>query len=214
MNPLRYTLTGDGSSDRCLTQVINWILSQFVPLAERGILPQVADLGRAYNRPRRLSERVETAYSQCPCDLLFVHRDAETQAREQRVAEVREAADWAGIPCYVPVVPVRMTEAWLLIDEQAIRTAADNPNGTVPLQFPPARQLEQLADPKERLHQCLRLASEKKGRRLQQFGRDLPQRVQRVADLIEDFSPLRQLDAFLSFEAATLDALRTLDTLL
>ena len=96
-----------------------------------------------------------------------------------------------------------MTEAWLLIDEKAIRQAADNPNGTERLELPPIQKLESLPDPKQWLHEALVLASEKKGRRLQQFKRDLPSRIHRVAALIDDFSPLRRLPAFQQFETLT-----------
>jgi hypothetical protein len=95
-----------------------------------------------------------------------------------------------------------MTEAWLLIDDKAIRSAADNPNGEEPMPFPLLRRLESLADPKKILRECLLSASGKKGRRLDQFRRDLPGRIYRVADLIQDFSPLRALPAFHRFEEA------------
>lgn len=93
-----------------------------------------------------------------------------------------------------------MTEAWLLIDEQAIRRAAGNPNGEASLPLPKVANLETVADPKKLLRDCLIRASEKTGRRLQQFERDLGERAQRVAELITDFSPLQQLAAFQDFE--------------
>jgi hypothetical protein len=40
---------------------------------------------------------------------------------------------------HIPVVPVRMTEAWLLADEFAIRSAPGNPNGTQSLDLPDLR---------------------------------------------------------------------------
>ncbi len=135
-----------------------------------------------------------------PCDVLFVHRDAEKEPKERRLKEIRAAAGTAGFPPFVPVVPVRMTEAWLLIDETAIRQAAGNPNGEAALPLPKVARLESVADPKGVLRTCLIEASEKTGRRLQQFERDLPERIQRVAELISDFSPLRQLPAFQDFE--------------
>ncbi len=104
--------------------------------------------------------------------------------------------------CFVPVVPVRMTEAWLLIDEGAIRRAASNPNGTQELELPAIARLEDLSDPKTALHDMLLKASEKRGRRLDQFRKRIPSAVHRVAELITDFRPLRQLDAFRAFEAA------------
>ena len=93
-----------------------------------------------------------------------------------------------------------MTEAWLLLEESAIRRAADNPNGTIPLHLPGVAALEGLVDPKKRLFDLLERAAEKTGRRKEQFRRDLPLRRQRVAELIRDFSPLHQLSAFQAFE--------------
>lgn len=103
-----------------------------------------------------------------------------------------------------------MTEAWLLMDERAIRAAADNPSGSGSLGLPALSELERLKDPKDALRTALKKACEKTGRRLGQFRRDLPLRVQRVAELIEDFSPLRNLSAFRALEEDTKRALAAL----
>lgn len=55
-------------------------------------------------------------------------------------------------------------------------------------------------------------ASEKVGRRLRQFERDLPERAQRVSELITDFSPLRQLPAFRELERDAGEALSSLSS--
>lgn len=181
-------------SDRSLRAVLAWVLSDLPILGGRGFVIQVAS-------PRaNLRERLEVAVRRYPCDVLFVHRDAEREPKEKRLEEIRDAAAAVGVPAFVPVVPVRMTEAWLLIDEKAIRRAAGNPHGQAPLPLPKAAKLESVADPKDALRTCLIQASEKTGRRLRQFERDLPECVQRVAELIPDFSPLRQLPAFQGFE--------------
>ena len=63
-------------------------------------------------------------------DLLFVHRDAESQGAQARFDEIAKAMDVvADAPRWVGVVPVRMTEAWLILDEGAIRRAVGRPNG-------------------------------------------------------------------------------------
>jgi nucleotidyltransferase/DNA polymerase involved in DNA repair len=80
------------------------------------------------------------------------------------------------------------------------------------LPLPKAAQLEALADPKKLLRECLIRASEKVGRRLQQFERDLPERAQRVSELITDFSPLRQLPAFRELERDAGEALSSLSS--
>ena len=95
-------------------------------------------------------------------------------------------------------MPIRMTEAWLLIDDAALRSAAGNPRGSVPLSIPAVRQLEGLPDPKKTLHDLLRTASGLTGRRLRRFRMD--QAVHRLAQVIQDDSPLRQLPAFRALE--------------
>ena len=98
----------------------------------------------------------------------------------------------------VAVVPDRMTEAWLLIDEAALRSAAGDPRGMVPLGMPLVQQLERLPDPKKTLHDLLRAASGLTGRRLRKFRMD--QAVHRLAQGIQDYSPLRDLSAFRALE--------------
>jgi hypothetical protein len=147
-----------------------------------------------------LTERIRKAVQSFPCDVLFVHRDAEREAPARRYEEIEEAVSEVGVEPAVCIVPVRMTEAWLLIEEPAIRRAAGNPNGSGALKLPSLQRLESIPDPKETLHEALLAASESNGRRLKQFRRDLPMLKHRVSELIEDFSPLRRLSAFQQFE--------------
>lgn len=202
--PLTCTLAGDGPSDRALRPVLEWALSQLPLLQRRGFAVQVAASGST------LGDRIQRALREYPCDVLFVHHDAEREPLQKRLEEIRRAVAAVGTATYVPVVPVRMTEAWLLIEEGAIRRAAGNPNGEASLPLPKVASLETVADPKTLLLNCLMRASEKTGRRLKQFERDLSDRVQRVAELISDFSPLRQLPAFREFESEAIETLKRL----
>ena len=201
MNPFRYTLVPDGPSDRALIPIINWVLSGTSLTA--GISEQVADFRHLADPPPTLVGRIRRALLEYPCDLLFVHRDAEGERREVRTEEIRMATEAAPVPRWVPVVPVRMTEAWLLIDDGAIRRSADNPNGTMRLPLPRVTTLEAVPDPKRVLHECLLTACDLGQRRRQQFQRSMSKRVQRVAFLIEDFSPLDLLPAFHAFREST-----------
>ncbi|MEC4817493.1 MAG: hypothetical protein SAK29_30120 [Scytonema sp. PMC 1069.18] len=92
-----------------------------------------------------------------------------------------------------------MQEAWLLFDEVALRSAAGNPRGRQPIKIPAIATIEQLSDPKDVLHKLLREASGLTGRKLKQFS--VHERVHRVAELIEDFSPLKALPAFQLMDA-------------
>jgi len=131
-----------------------------------------------------------------------VHRDAEGDPPHVRTEEMHQAlaaaAQRVQVPPSVCVVPVRMQEAWLLFDEQAIRWAAGNPHGRASLVLPPLTMLAQLPDAKRLLYDLLREASGLTDRRRRQF-RALT-RARRVAEAINDFSPLRMLCAFRRLE--------------
>src|SRR5262249_45652798 len=147
-----------------------------------------------------LRGKIDRALHYYPRDLLFVHRDfvhrdteaSDKKAWQHRREEIERAVQDLATP-YVCVVPMRMTEAWLLIDADAIRRAAGNSHSQAPLDLPPLRRLEQESDPKALLHELLIAASEKQGRRLGQFKQDLASRRARVAEFIADFSPLHVL---------------------
>ena len=211
MTPLYYTLLADGSSDRALIPLLSWLLIEHH--VDRSIQPQWADLGRLPAPPRTLRKRIETCLHLYPCDLLFIHRDAENAGADVRSAEISAAVDQLPtgsirLPALVEVIPVRMLEAWLLFSEPAIRAAAANSNGSMPVDLPPLGRLEQIPDPKHELHARLRSASGLRGRRLKSFP--VHERAIQVADHIVDFSPLRELSAFQRMEAMLQQALTSL----
>jgi hypothetical protein len=194
MIPLRYTLLADGTADKRLLPVVSWTLSQHTT---RPILSTWSDLYFVQPKPRSLVERVLRTVELFPADLLVVHRDAENADPNDRLLEVDTAVAKIAFPA-IALIPVRMQEAWLLFNEGAIRRAADNPNGTAEIELPKLSRVEEIPDPKEVLFQALRVASGKTGRRLTRFNEE--RAAHRLADLINDFSPLRALPAFQSFE--------------
>jgi len=195
MRNLRFTLVTDGSSDRVLLKPLTWLLRQHV---DRDIAFQLewADLRALREKPHTLREKMDAAVDLFPCDLLFVHRDAERDDPAQRRREIEEAkhAASAELPPVVCVVPVRMTEAWFLFDEAAIRLASGNPSGRDSLDLPAKFDPQSLPDPKTLLHEAVRRASGLRGRRLKHL--DVRAAIHRVAERIEDFSPLHKLSAF------------------
>lgn len=203
MKSITYTLLSDGSSDRILMPVLNWLLHQHLP--DVAIQGRWADRSRWPNPGADLTERIELALHWEPCDLFFIHRDAEKQSWEDRVTEVQEAIQKAKLnrPPAVCVVPVRMAEAWLLSQEDAIRAAAGNAAGTMSLEIPSSKKLEQLPNPKQVLIELLRQASGLSKKRLRDFRAH--QRMHDLADRIDDFAYLRELLAFQRLE----DELRT-----
>ncbi len=201
MKELRYTLVTNGSSDTTLLPILTWLLRMHG--VSCAIQAEWADL-RQLRLPKKrgLADRIRWSLDFYPCDLLFVHRDAEGEPREKRVDEISEAIEKVvtshSVPHAVCVVPVRMQEAWLLFDDAAIRHAAGNRSGRQALNLPPIKRLEDLPDPKAELYERLKQASGLSGRRLKRFP--VHKRARRVAELVDDFSPLRALSAFKALE--------------
>lgn len=199
MKDLTYTLLGDGASDRLLLHPIRWALNTLGVSVESLYW---ADFRHFQPKPRSLNDRAAAALKLYPAELLFVHRDAESSLPADRIAEIQAAIQGVAPHC-VAVVPVRMTEAWLLHDETAIRRASGNPNGTVPLNLPSPAAVEKVPNPKDTLEKALLTASGLSGRRLDKLKTAFGDMRQRTAELISDFEPLRAAPAF----AAFLDAL-------
>ncbi|MBR8189798.1 hypothetical protein KDW82_12090 [Burkholderia vietnamiensis] len=203
MNFIRYTLLGDGSSDAVLLPIIRWVIDQNFPelttvgeFARNG-LPPVSEGLRA---------RVAKAKVLYDYDVLFVHRDAERDGydlrRRQLMEELADLTDR-----WIPVIPVRMTEAWLFGNEAALRRSAENPNGNISLDIPHPNRWECLPDPKEELFRILRKASNRSTRRAINEG----QCRSRVSELTPDFTHLRPLQSFSAFEADVIAIFRTFE---
>ena len=198
MMPFRYSLMGDGAFDAVLLHPIDWLLRE---LAVPSFSGEWAELSFLRQPPETLETRVQAVLHYFPCDVLFIHRDAERGTLEERRREIKEVVGNLANSCpVVCVVPVRMTEAWFLHDERAIREAAGNPNGRKSISLPRIDRLESLPDPKRELSSLLVKATEATGRRQTKRKQDLPKMRRRVAESIDDFEPLRELPAFQAFE--------------
>lgn len=200
MSYLACTIVGDGSSDRALVPIVDWILREKTEAKFTLNFVCSSDV-----RATDLSVKIRRALALFPCDILFVHRDAEhPNSVNSRVREIAESIP-AGEFKLVPVIPLRMTEAWLLFDVGAIRRAANNPNGQQLLEIPALRRTESIQDPKEVLFSLLRQASGLGARRIRAFNEG--QARLRISELIRDYSPLRELTSFKNFESKVDEAL-------
>jgi len=149
---LEYLLISDGTSDSALLPIIDDALIKYSkyksPQGKR------ADLSR-YNRPIRfLHDRITYAIDLYNPGLIFIHRDAERESLHKRVTEIELALGKCNKDGYkdrkhVKIIPVRMTEAWLMIDQSAIKRAAGNPGSRSKLKLPKKQALEDIPDPKK-----------------------------------------------------------------
>jgi hypothetical protein len=205
MNEIKYTLLSDGRSDKALMNIIDWLFSQLLPQVP--VQKQFADFSFIPKPPPndRLDLRILKAIELYPCDIVFVHRDAESSRQDDyqnRSAQIQESYDrtnqLGAISKLVKMIPVRMMEAWLLIDEYAIKMASGNRNNAMDLNLPPVNRLETISDPKKMLDDLIKGASGLHSRRLDKLN--VREAVHRVAENIDDFSRLRQLSAFNKFE--------------
>ena len=120
--------------------------------------------------------------------LLFVHADADaptaTAALRQRIAPavalVQAAQQQGETVCtdLVSIVPVQMTEAWMLVDRAALRAVMGAPSDHHDLDMPVRpQQVEQIADPKQQLSRIFAEALASRTRRIR--------RRHRIAELYE-----------------------------
>lgn len=183
---LVYSVVADGGTDRLLVPIIQWAIHRLDPSVEllepefRKRSGSVKEFLDSYNSGRML---------------IFVHRDAENRSLEERMTEF----DSINRPEVVAVVPVRMSESWLLFEGSAIAGAAGSPASHV--QVPKISEIEGIADPKDLLDQLLfEAAGSPAGRRGKVFRRSIVERRVSVSLRISDFKPLEGLRAFRQFQ--------------
>lgn len=195
MKRVTATLVTDGSSDKLLVPLIELLLSAHTELAYQVVcadgLPPLSS---------GLKTRIDSALVLFPCDFLFVHRDDEGVGTSVRQQEIESS--WAAsqqTATLICVIPVRMTEAWLIAAEAPIRAAVGNPNGVEPLGLPTIKNIESLPDPKAILFEALTAASGRNSTRKRRFN---PHQFRhRVSELTDDLAPLRKLRSFNHLEA-------------
>ena len=183
---LAYAVVADGGTDRLLVPIIQWAVHRLDPGVEI-LEPEF--------RKRRGSVTEFLAAYRTGAMLIFVHRDSENFTLDERLKEFR-TVDRQDV---VPVVPVRMSESWLLFDGTAIAKAAGAPSARVPV--PGIAQIENIPDPKGRLDQLLfQAAGAPSGRRGRDFHRSIVNRRVSVAEYVVDYSPLEKVPAFRRFQ--------------
>ena len=183
---LTWSVVADGGTDRVLVPIIQWAIHRLDPDVEI-LEPEF--------RKRHGSVVDFIGVYESRAMVVFVHRDSENLSLQRRLREFEAVTR----PNVVPVVPVQMTEAWILFDGTAVAKAAGSPSSHVPV--PAIGDIEGIRNPKERLEELLfRAAGSPTGRRGRNFKRSIVDRRVSVAEYISDYAPLRHLPAFRRFQ--------------
>ena len=194
---IRILFLGEGTSDDGIADHIGAIA------ADRGVDVTVTnpELGRLEHVGHSLQDKLTAVRNLGgEYELVAVHRDADAMGRHVRVSEIG-AVIREHMPqvVHVPIVPVRMTEAWLLVDESAIRRVAGNPNGRCALGLPHVRRIEAIPDPKAELKQVLSKASELTGRKLDRFNRRFSENRRQLLQRLDADGPVSRLPSWQAF---------------
>ena len=199
---MRFLFVCEGKSDRPLVDHIQRLLIEH---------DQPDPDGEPWHYGARVADRIRQGLQAAGVpDLLFVHRDADSAGAEARYGEIEAAVRRVARdgPSWIGVVPVRMTEAWLLLDEAAIRDVVGKPGGRAPLGLPAPRHAERVANPKERLRDALLAASGNRGRRRRRFDREFPRLRRRLLEDLPIGGELERLESWVRFRDDTIRALR------
>ena len=200
---MRFLLVCEGSLDTALLPHIQRLLTRY---------GYPDSPGEAWSDGRRLVDKVRNGLQRLgQFDLLFVHRDADNAGANPRYYEIENAiqeAEYRGP--WVAIVPVRMTEAWILLDEAAIRRVVRRPDGRTPLALPTSRESERMADPKTILETVLLDASETRGRRRREIREDILNLSRQLLRNLPVGGPLGDLESWSRFRDDTVAALQSL----
>ncbi|MGW7345255.1 hypothetical protein [Streptomyces sp. NPDC054854] len=205
----RVLFIGEGSSDNGLVPHVESIaarkgLDASITVPDFGLLR--LPTGHSVRDKLRAARELRGTY-----DLVVVQRDADRGPAQDRRDEIAEAvcAEWPSLQ-HVAVVPIRMLEAWLLLDEACLRQVAENPRGRVSLDLPKGTAAERVADPKQLLKDSLARASEYRGRRLVQFQKRFSQHRLRMLELLDPEGPVAGLPSWQDFVKDLDEAFETL----
>lgn len=158
---------------------------------------------------RLLVDKIRSGLAMAPqYDVLFIHRDADSAVADPRYREITEAVQQAAYDgLWVGIVPVRMTESWLLLDEAAIRNAAGNPNARIRLDLPSPAEAERMADPKSALRSAIIAGAEVQGRRRRTLTKRLPGIRDQLLESLPVGGHLERLQSWTRFRDDTITAL-------
>ena len=184
----------EGSSD---TELIAHLETLLVPFGAQEATGQPGP--QKGTIPARLQQLLTEATG-AGINMVFIHRDSDGPDRDGREREIRRGVEESGFPHpFIPVIPVQETEAWLLLDEQAIRDVVAS-KGKQPLRLPKPNAIEGTRNPKEILQKALLTASETSGRRLKKEKNSFNHHRRVLLQRLDPFGAVRDLPSWQRLE--------------
>ena len=204
----RFLLLCEGTSDRALVPHLRQLLSYCGAVEVVGTAVALANVRDPEDGGSSVLERKIRAVlsTESEFDVLFVHRDADAAGHEERSREIAEASRIVELEVdRVTVIPVRTTEAWILLDEAAIRRVAGNPGGRQPLDLPRPSRVEDVPNPKAVLESALVAACGHQGHRLKKFRKKLRQHRRILLEQLPVGGALDEVPAWVRLKQAISD---------
>lgn len=148
--------------------------------------------------------------------LLFVHTDADDRtderALETKILPVEEVLLEAesNVFCQniVAVIPVYMTESWMMADRELLKSEIGIDKTNVELGI--HRNPEELTDPKNKIEEIIRISKENLPKRRRNKGLDISDLYQIIGQKIE-LSELEKLNSYNKFKQSLIEKLRQLN---
>lgn len=198
-----FILLGEGSSDLRLTEHIEQILIMEGFDEVSGDAPDLS----MFVQPVGLTvkSKLEAVIKHYPgVDLIFIHRDADNAGIAAREQEIIDAcSDLHLTAVIVPVVPVKMLEAWLLADQDKIKMVGGGRGYRGNIEgVPSIAALENVRDAKSVLLSALCEVSGASGGRLRDFKKRFPEMRARLTYDLDPDGPVNGLDSYRRFRQA------------
>lgn len=220
MTHLAMALFAEGSTDHQFIRIVAQRAAEHILNHNSPMVVDVLDPHFVERSPGKQAKKIlDAAHSAYGFHLLLVHADADARTRDtawaDRIEPGRQRVLEASRDCeqvcdkLVPVIPVQMTEAWMLADPFALAETMGCKTSPTDLGLPRRpSQVESFADPKAKLKEAIRNAQSDRPRRRR---RDL-----KISDLYEPLAGTVGLDrlagvpAFCQFQTDLTQALREL----
>ena len=201
---ISYLFLSEGTSDQSIIPLINKIILNNYNVTINTIIP---NFNSVRPRPSGLTLKIKAVQKLYESiDFLVIHRDADSVGRDHRMNEIKSAiASVSPSFDFVAMIPVRMTEAWLLVDQAAIIHAMERPTYNKKIIFPPIKKIEKLAYPKNLLLQIVQEIADLPKRRKNELN--FPRIRKNIGEHISNYTILKILPAFALFEADLLSVL-------